>query len=60
MFGPESKAKLKELFVYVAEEELHIEKLRQVLCENQEFEPYTAFKRIDRESTGLLNKKSLC
>jgi hypothetical protein len=34
MFGPESKAKLKELLVFTAEEEIHIEKLRQVLCEN--------------------------
>lgn len=60
MFGPESKAKLKELFVFTAEQEIHIEKLRQVLCENSEFEPYTSFKRIDRESTGLISKKSLC
>jgi len=60
MFGPESKAKLTELLIFTAEEEIHLEKLRQVLCGNEEFEPYTAFKRIDRESLGLLNKKSLC
>jgi Ca2+-binding EF-hand superfamily protein len=26
----------------------------------REFEPYSAFKRIDRNNTGLIDKKSLC
>jgi len=26
----------------------------------EDFEPYTAFKRIDRGNTGLIDKKSIC
>ena len=60
MFGQESKIKLKELLVYTAEQEIQIEKLRQILCAIGEFEPYTAFKRIDRANIGLIDSKALC
>jgi Ca2+-binding EF-hand superfamily protein len=60
MFGQESKLKIKEIFVYTAEQELSAEKLRQVLCSMREFEPYAAFRRIDRSNTGLIDRKSLC
>jgi hypothetical protein len=46
--------------VFTAEEESAIEKLRQILCSMEDFEPYTAFKRIDRGNTGFIDKTSLC
>lgn len=60
MFGQESKQRMKELFVYTAEQEISLEKLRQILCSMREFEPYTAFKRIDRGNSGLIDRKALC
>jgi Ca2+-binding EF-hand superfamily protein len=56
----ETKLKLKDLFVCLAEEEVRIERLRQVLASIPEFEPYAAFKRIDRTSSGILTSKSIC
>ena len=60
MVGYESQLKIKELFVLVAEQEIAIEKLRQILAAMRDFEPYTAFRRIDRKNTGLVSAKSLC
>ena len=56
----ETKLKLKDLFVCLSEEETKIERLRQVLASIPEFEPYAAFKRIDRQSTGSINCKTIC
>lgn len=56
----ETKLKFKDLFVCLAQEEVKIEKLRQVLASIPDFEPYAAFKRIDRVSTGSLTPKSIC
>jgi Ca2+-binding EF-hand superfamily protein len=56
----DTKLKIKDLFVTYADEETAIEKLRQVLCSIKEFEPYAAFKRIDREDTGYLSAKKIC
>jgi Ca2+-binding EF-hand superfamily protein len=60
MISYDTKLKLKDLFVCLADEELAIEKLRQVLASIKEFEPYAAFKRIDRDDTGLLTSKKIC
>ena len=43
-----------------AEEEGAIEKLREILASIKDFEPYTAFKRIDRDRSGYVTAKSLC
>jgi Ca2+-binding EF-hand superfamily protein len=56
----ETKLKLKDLFLCLSEEEVKIERLRQVLASIPEFEPYAAFKRIDRQSTGSLSCKMIC
>lgn len=56
----DTKLKLKDLFVCLAQEEVKIERLRQVLASIPDFEPYAAFKRIDRLSTGYLTPKSIC
>ena len=59
MFGHESKLKVKEVLVYVAEQEIAIERLRQILSAMRDFEPYTAFKRIDRRNTGYIDSESI-
>jgi Ca2+-binding EF-hand superfamily protein len=60
MFGYDSKLKLKELLLFIAEQELTIEKMRQILSAIRDFEPYAAFKRLDRNSTGFISTKELC
>lgn len=59
MFGHESKLKVKEILVYYAEQEISIEKLRQILASMRDFEPYTAFKRIDRHGDGCIGAEEL-
>ena len=59
MFGHESKLKVKEILVYYAEQEIQVEKLRQILASMRDFEPYTAFKRIDRNSNGAIGANEL-
>ena len=59
MISYDTKIKLKDLLVLQAEEEIGIEKLRQVLATLKDFEPYAAFKRIDREATGLITCSKL-
>lgn len=51
--------KLRDLLNFVGNEETQIEKLRNQLCAIQEFEPYTAFMRIDKEQTGFIDGKNL-
>ena len=60
MFGYDSKLKLKELLLFIAEQELAIEKMRQILAAITDFEPYTAFRRIDRDGCGYVGAKELC
>lgn len=60
MFGYDSKLKLKELLLFIAEQELAIEKMRQILAAIQDFEPYAAFKRIDRNGSGFIGAKEIC
>ena len=59
MFGHESKLKVKEILLYYAEQEIAIEKLRQILAAMRDFEPYTAFKRIDRANSGTIGAQAL-
>lgn len=54
MFGYDSKLKLKELLVFIAEQELAIEKMRQMLASIRDFEPYQAFLRLDRNRSGFI------
>jgi len=60
MISYDTKLKIKEIFLCLAEEELAIEKLRQMLASIKDFEPYAAFKRIDRDDTGFVTSKKLC
>lgn len=60
MFGYDSKLKLKELLLFIADQELAIEKMRQILAAIRDFEPYAAFKRLDRNASGFIGTKELC
>jgi len=53
------RIKLKEIFVYYAEQEIAVEKIRQILAAMRDFEPYTAFKRIDRNNEGFIDAQAL-
>lgn len=59
MFGHESRLKLKEVLCYYAEQEIAIEKIRQIMAAMRDFEPYTAFRRIDRDNKGFVDAVSL-
>ena len=59
VFSHESKLKVKDVLVYYADQEIAIERCRQVLAAMIDFEPYTAFKRIDRPDTGYIDSASL-
>ena len=55
MLGFQTELKLANIFRTIAENEKLSEITRQSLAEQNEFEPYTAFKRIDRSSNGYLS-----
>lgn len=57
--SPSTQKLLKNLLVYTAQQEVAIERQRQQICSMPEFEPYTAFRRIDRQNLGLVDKNSL-
>jgi Ca2+-binding EF-hand superfamily protein len=59
MISYDTKLKLKDVFTCLGQEEIGIEKLRQVLASLKEFEPYASFKRIDREGSGYITPSKL-
>jgi hypothetical protein len=60
MISIDTKQKLKDIMLCLGEEELAIEKLRQMLSSIRDFEPYAAFKRIDRDNHGYLTCTKIC
>ena len=44
----------------VADSEIKIEKERQVLANIKDFEPYSAFTRIDKEGKGYIMGRDIC
>lgn len=52
MLGVETQYKLKDFFQAVAEAELAVERQRQNLAVNPDFEPYAAFTRFDRNGNN--------
>jgi hypothetical protein len=51
------KSKLAELFLLIAEEEQHIERRRQRLAALPDFEPYSAYSRLDRLNRGFITSQ---
>lgn len=54
MIGLQTEVKIANIIKHIADGEKQIEVTRQVLAEQNEFEPYTAFKRIDRFGHGFV------
>lgn len=59
MVGVETERNLAELLFGVADLERQVELARLSLCENRDFEPYSAFKRIDRLGTSFITPYDL-
>jgi len=55
----ETKRVLADLFTNIASFENSVERARQVVSETALFEPFEAFKRIDRLSKGQLNEEDI-
>ena len=60
MFSYDSQLRVKDLLLFLGNEEIAMERLREMLAAIKDFEPYAAFRRIDRERTGFLTSKKLC
>ena len=54
MLSYETKKQLSSLLLSLSEGERQLEIVRQILCEQPDFEPYAAFCRIDRLHQGYL------
>ena len=54
MLTPETSFKLREFFQTIGEFELQIEAQRQRIASIFEFEPYSAFMRLDRTGTKAI------
>lgn len=54
MLGIDTQYKLKEFFQTVADSELQVERQRQVLATVQDFEPYAAFQRVNRNGDEIV------
>ena len=53
------RSRLAGLMIMVAEEEIAIERQRQSLARHPDFEPYSAFSRLDRENKGFICGKEI-
>eukprot|EP00347_Sterkiella_histriomuscorum_P002529 403367801 len=59
MLGLSSERKLLHLFEVIRDQESHAETLRQRLCLDANFAPYSAFMRIDRDANERINSQEL-
>ena len=55
MLSYETRNRLADTLLGISDGERQIEIVRQILCEQVDFEPYAAFKRIDRPRKGALD-----
>lgn len=55
----ETKHILANLLLISGEYEVKLEKYRQKLCQQKEFEPYASFQRIDRFQKGYITPTDL-
>lgn len=59
MLSLQTELKLAHLLKSIADTEKQVEIIRQVLAEQKDFEPYTAFKRIDEFGLGYIQPADL-
>lgn len=55
-----TKYKLYLLLKAVSENEIIVEEQRQRLANFPDYEPYAAFKRIDRKNLNKINAEDIC
>lgn len=55
MLSPDTRNRLKDFFMALANGELTVEKRRQSLAMLRDFEPYSAFIRIDRNGDNIVD-----
>ena len=51
-----TKKRMSKLLMFIGDQELTIEQARQNLCSCPSFEPYSGFKRIDRNGNGYITE----
>jgi len=59
MLSLETRNRLADLLLTISDGERQIEIVRQILCEQIDFEPYAAFRRIDRHRKTTINALDL-
>ncbi|KAL4480513.1 hypothetical protein ABPG72_022268 [Tetrahymena utriculariae] len=59
MLLKETEELFSQLLLNIADEEKNMEVARQILCEQIEFEPQTALKRLDRRKNGTINAANI-
>ena len=59
MLSYDTRSILRDFFLEVAVHERQIEVLRQILAELPEFEPYAAFRRLDRLRKGFITANEI-
>ena len=59
MLNFQTERTLARFFKAIANVETQVEAIKQILADNDRFDPYTAFKRIDSKNLGYINAKGL-
>ena len=59
MLSAETETKIAKLILILAEGEKSSQITRQVLSEQTDFDPYLAFKRIDRECKNSIDEYNI-
>ncbi|CAD8124822.1 unnamed protein product [Paramecium sonneborni] len=57
MINSQTKKKLLKLFNKLEESEIHSESMRQILCSQEDFEPYSIFKKIS--NSGYISSQEI-
>jgi len=60
MLSFDTRNRLADILLAIGDGERQIEIVRQILCEQIDFEPYAAFKRIDRLRKGTIDAADIC
>jgi hypothetical protein len=59
MLSIETEARVAKLFLNLADGEKSVEIARQLLNDQLDFDPYLAFKRIDREGKNYIDEYNI-
>jgi hypothetical protein len=56
----QTKKRMAKILACIGDMEQQIEMTRQNLCNSPSFEPYSSFKRLDRNGNGYLTSYDIC